>query len=85
MSATTFARQVAQSVPRIANRSFILRADGSVFSRQYGDVEKATIFPGDTIVVPPQIDRRAFLRDLVDISSVIGGFGLGAAAINILR
>ena len=66
-------------------RAFILRADGSVFSRQYGDVDKATIFPGDTIVVPPQLDRRALLRDLVDISSVVGGFGLGAAAINILR
>jgi len=66
-------------------RIFILRADGSVYSRQYGDVDRATMFPGDTIVVPPQLDRRALLRDLVDISSVVGQFGLGAAAINVLK
>ena len=66
-------------------RIFVLRADGSVFSHQYGDVDRATIFPGDTIVVPPQLDRRAILRDLIDISTAVSGFGLGAAAINVLR
>jgi protein involved in polysaccharide export with SLBB domain len=66
-------------------RTFILRADGSVYSRQYGDVDRATMFPGDTIVVPPNFNHRAVLRDLVDISSVIGGFGLGVAAIDLLR
>ncbi len=66
-------------------REFILRADGSVFSRQYGNVDKATMFPGDTIVVPPQIDRRAVLRNLLDLSSIVGQFGLGAAAINVLK
>ena len=66
-------------------RTFILRADGSVFSKQYGDVDHAIIFPGDTIVIPPQLDRRAILRNLLDLSSIIGGFGLGAAAINVLR
>ncbi len=62
-------------------RTFILRADGSVFSTQYGNVDHARVFPGDTIVVPPQLDRRALLRNLVDISSVVGQLGLGAAAI----
>ena len=66
-------------------REFILRADGSVFSRQYGKVERATMFPGDTIVVPPQVDRRAILRNLLDLSSVVGQFGLGAAAITVLK
>jgi protein involved in polysaccharide export with SLBB domain len=66
-------------------RTFILRADGSVYSRQYGDVDRATMFPGDTLVVPPQLDRRAVLRDLLDISSIVGQFGLGAAAINVLK
>ncbi len=68
-----------------SKRQFILRADGSVFSRQYGNVDKATMFPGDTIVIPPQIDRRAVLRNLLDLSSIVGSFGLGAAAINVLR
>ena len=66
-------------------RTFILRADGSVYSSQYGDVARATMFPGDTIVVPPQLDRRAIMRNLLDISSVVGQFGLGAAAINVLK
>jgi len=65
--------------------AFILRADGSVFSKQYGNVSKARIFPGDTIVVPPQIDRRNLLRGLLDISSIFGQFGLAAAAVNVLR
>ncbi len=66
-------------------RMFILRADGSVFSRQYGDVERANMFPGDTIVVPPNFAHHAYLRDLVDISQVIGGLGIGIAAINLLQ
>ena len=66
-------------------RAFVLRADGSVYSRQYGDVDKATIFPGDTIVVPPQLNHSAVLRNLIDISTAVSGFGLGAAAINVLR
>ena len=66
-------------------RTFILRADGSVFSRQYGDVDKAHIFPGDTVVVPPQFSKTALLRNLIDISQIIGSIGLGAAAINVLK
>ncbi len=66
-------------------RAFVLRADGSVLSRQYGNFEHALIYPGDTIVVPPMINKRAILRDLVDISSLIGQFGIGVAAINLLR
>jgi polysaccharide export outer membrane protein len=66
-------------------RSFILRADGSVYSSQYGNVERATMFPGDTIVVPPQLVRPALLRNLLDIATVVGQFGLGAAAIEVLK
>jgi hypothetical protein len=35
--------------------------------------------------VPPNFNHSAILRDLVDISQVIGGFGIGVAAINLLR
>ena len=66
-------------------RSFVLRADGSVLSRQYSNFEHARIYPGDTIVVPPVINKRALLRDLVDISNIIGQFGIGGAAINVLK
>jgi len=66
-------------------RAFVLRADGSVLSRQYGKFERAPLFPGDTIVVPPLLDRRSLLRTVVDIATVVGQFGLAAAAINIVR
>ena len=66
-------------------RTFILRADGSVYSQQYGNVARATMFPGDTIVVPPRLSQHALLRNLLDASTIIGQFGLGAAAIDVLK
>ena len=66
-------------------RSFLIRADGSVLSRQYGNLEKAQLFPGDTIVVPPALDRRSVLRTIVDISTIVGQLGFAAAAINVVR
>jgi protein involved in polysaccharide export with SLBB domain len=65
-------------------RMFILRADGSVFSHQYGNVEHAPMYPGDTIVVPPVIDKRSVLQRVVSIASAVGNFGLGAAAIYLI-
>ncbi len=62
-------------------RVFILRADGSVVSRQYADVSHSLMYPGDTIVVPPVIDKRAVLQRITSIASIIGNLGLGLAAI----
>ena len=59
-------------------RSYVLRADGSVISSQYNDVQHAYIFPGDTIVVPPIIDKRAFFQRIVDIATIIGQLGVAA-------
>ncbi len=72
---------------------FIIRADGSVVSRQYlahtlweGDeFNRLPIYPGDTIVVPTSINKATFLRGLTDWSSVFSQFALGAAAIQILK
>ena len=90
--------QLAGGPDRIADskRAFVLRADGSVVSRQNSalghrllfadnDFEHVVLYPGDTIVYPPIIQKGALLRTLSDISTIIGGFGLGAAAINVLR
>ncbi|HZL26049.1 MAG TPA: SLBB domain-containing protein [Acidobacteriaceae bacterium] len=65
-------------------RTFVLRADGSVVSRQYANVDRALIFPGDTIVVPPVIDKRSLMQRIVDVATIVGQFGLGAATIAIL-
>ncbi len=72
---------------------FIIRADGSVVSRQYlehnlwtGDnFESQVIYPGDTIVVPEQLNKTTLLRGLTDWSAVFSQFALGAAAINVLK
>jgi protein involved in polysaccharide export with SLBB domain len=65
-------------------RAYVLRADGSVISRQYADVDRAPIYPGDTIIVPPIIDKRAVLQRIVDIAIIIGQLGFGAAALGLL-
>jgi protein involved in polysaccharide export with SLBB domain len=77
-------------------REFVLRADGSVISHQYAslgqralypdhDFEDLVVYPGDTIVVPPIIEKSAILRDLANISTILEGFGIGAAAVQVLK
>jgi hypothetical protein len=80
---------------RTADRKqiFIIRADGSVVSRQYLDhtlwtddkFNREVIYPGDTIVVPEQLNKTTLLRGLTDWSAVFSQFALGAAAIQVIR
>jgi protein involved in polysaccharide export with SLBB domain len=65
-------------------RIFLLRADGSVISSQYKSVGDQRIFPGDTIVVPPTIDKRAVLQRITSIATILSNLGIGAASIAIL-
>ncbi|MBV8865933.1 MAG: capsule biosynthesis GfcC family protein [Acidobacteriaceae bacterium] len=70
---------------------FIIRADGSVISHQTNSVlfsknfDSLQMFPGDTLIVPTFINRTSFVRGLLDWSQILSNFGLGAAAINVLR
>jgi protein involved in polysaccharide export with SLBB domain len=66
------------------HRMFLLHADGSVVSRQYANVAHAPIYPGDTIVVPPILDKRALLQKIATIAQAIGNLGIGIAAIYVL-
>ncbi len=65
-------------------RSFVLRADGSVVSSQYTRVDRARVFAGDTIVVPPVLDNRSTFQRIVDIATIIGQLGVGIGTIAIL-
>ena len=71
-------------------RSYIVRADGSIISRQFssalftGNFDATHLYPGDAVIVPEQVNKRPLLRNLVDIATIIGQFGLGIAAINLL-
>lgn len=73
------------------SRAFVLRADGSVLSHQYatarhfGNFDNLPILPGDTIVVPPRLIRGTALRELANIATIMQGFGVSAAAIQVLR
>ena len=72
------------------SRMFIIRADGTVMPRQGPgglgkNFELALLNPGDSVVVPEALLKTSFMRGLKDWSQIFTQFGLGAAAINILR
>src|SRR5712691_3491813 len=69
---------------------YVLRADGSVKSKRQtsfftASLEHAHLMPGDSIVVPEELDRTTVTRALKDISQIFYQFGLGAAAIKVIR
>jgi polysaccharide biosynthesis/export protein len=68
-----------------AKRLFVIRADGSVVSKQYGNVEKATALPGDTVVMPPRLSSRNILRDAVIISTALSQVAIGLSVFALLR
>lgn len=71
---------------------FVIRADGSVISKQtagsslFGRGFKSKLsYPGDTVVVPDNVTKTTLLRNLTDYSAVLSNFGVGVAAINLLK
>ena len=72
-------------------RIFVVRANGAVVSKDAsskfwaGGFDSMVLMPGDTVVVPEQIDKGSALRAFKDWSQILFNFGLAAAAINILK
>ena len=67
-------------------RMYIIRADGSLLPKQNtSGFSKLELNPGDSIVVPEHLFKTTFLRELRNWSQIVSQFGLGAAAINVLR
>jgi protein involved in polysaccharide export with SLBB domain len=73
-------------------REFLVRADGSVLSKQTvhsglwsDNFASAAVFPGDTIVVPEKPVKPTFLKNILDYATVFSAFGVGAAAITVLK
>ena len=69
---------------------YVIRADGSVISQRqsgyfFGNVEREKLMPGDTIVVPENLDRFRFSKELKDWSQVFYQFALGVAGIKVLK
>nr|WP_233505882.1 SLBB domain-containing protein [Rhodoferax lacus] len=77
------------------DQAFVLRADGSIVARRDrsglfgGGFESLAVMPGDTVVVPAQLDRESkynfITRAVKDWTQILANFGLGAAAIKTLR
>jgi protein involved in polysaccharide export with SLBB domain len=74
------------------NQAFVLRADGSIISRRDraglfsgSAFESIQLMPGDTVVVPAQLDRESrynfVTRALKDWTQIFANFGLGVAAV----
>ena len=70
--------------------SFVIRADGSVVSREavngyWGKgFDQLRLNPGDTIVVPDKTLRPTALRQWLDWTQIFSQLAIGAAAINVL-
>ena len=76
------------------DQAFVLRADGSIIARRDnsglfgGSFDSLQVMPGDTVVVPAQMDRESrynfTTRALKDWTQIISNFGLGVAAFKTL-
>ncbi len=74
------------------DQAFVLRADGSIISKRDngglfgGSFESLQVMPGDTVVVPAQLDRESrcnfVVRALKDWTQILSNLGIGVAAIN---
>jgi protein involved in polysaccharide export with SLBB domain len=68
------------------SRSYVIRADGSVISKQYSSslrgngFDSLRLYPGDTVVVPLGLNKGQSLRTLVDVAQIVGQFGIAIAA-----
>lgn len=70
------------------SRAYVIRAGGSVISKQYSSslrgngFESVRLYPGDTVVIPLNLDKGKNLRLVVDIAQIVGQFGIAVAAMN---
>ena len=78
---------------RIADpgHAFIIRADGSIYSRERArgvlsnHFEESLINPGDAIVIPEKPIAPSLTKQLLDYSQILSSFGLAAAALAVIR
>ncbi len=82
----------AGGVSRTGDKSdvYLLRVDGSVISKRQagwlmGSLDGERLMPGDTIVVPEDFERTTWTKVLKDWGQILYQFGLGAAAITVLK
>jgi len=71
-----------------SKRAYVIRAGGDVLSKQYSSSLRGNgfnslhVYPGDTVVVPLNLDKGKTMRLVVDIAQIVGQFGIAIAAAN---
>jgi protein involved in polysaccharide export with SLBB domain len=74
-----------------AKRTYLIRADGTVVSRQTrdkfwrGDFASMRLMPGDAIVVPEKIKTGAGWKNFQDITQIVSQTALTAAALSVIQ
>jgi polysaccharide biosynthesis/export protein len=72
-------------------RMFVIRADGTVLSRQspknhlHGDFEKLRLLPGDAIVVPEKLKVSSKMNDLLQATQFASQTAITAAALSVIK
>jgi protein involved in polysaccharide export with SLBB domain len=68
---------------------YLVRADGTVVSERqkgwFSSVENEQVYPGDSVVVPENLDKFALSRELRNWATIFYQFALGVAAIGVLK
>ncbi len=70
------------------SRAYVIRASGSVLSKQYSSslrgnsFDSLHIYPGDTVVIPLNLTKGNTLRTIVSIAQIVGQLGIAVAAGN---
>jgi protein involved in polysaccharide export with SLBB domain len=76
------------------DNAFVLRVDGTVASSDsqswfFGKIGGLEVMPGDTIVVPEKLDKQTawtkFTQGAREWTQILANFGLGVAAIKVLK
>jgi len=73
------------------SRIFVIRADGTVVSRQahaglfHSDFNKLILLPGDAVVVPEKIKINSRMNDLLQASQLASQTALSAAALSVIK
>jgi protein involved in polysaccharide export with SLBB domain len=73
-------------------QAFVLRADGSVFSRgerqsifAEGELENVRLYPGDTVVVPEKMVKPSSLREIALWTQLMSELSVSAAAVDVIK
>ncbi|MGH9597232.1 MAG: SLBB domain-containing protein [Edaphobacter sp.] len=72
------------------SRAYVIRASGAVISSQYSSSLRGNgfnslrLYPGDTAVIPLNLNKGKALRLVVDLAQIVGQFGIAIAAANVV-